>query len=213
MIDPHRFDIYMDSIADDMPDTLRAIEEAALLEGIPIIRGNVRRMLRLLLTLKNPLNVLEIGTGVGFSAVYMCQYGDRDMRITTIEKDERRFCDIRSNIEKAGCASRIEFIPGDAGDILPRLKGSYDFIFMDAAKGQYINFLPDAKRLLDRGGILFSDNVLRDGDILESRYALERRNRTIHRRMREYMSAIVNDPELSTQVFLMDDGMAVSVKR
>ncbi len=212
-MDPARFETYMDSLCDDMPGYLRDIEEAALNEGIPIIRANVRRMLRLILNLKSPRNVLEIGTGAGFSAIYMRQYGAPDMHITTIEKDERRFDMIKENIERAGAAECIKFTPGDAGKVLPDLTDSYDFIFMDAAKGQYINFLPDVKRVLAKGGVLFSDNVLREGDILESRYALERRNRTIHKRMREYMRAITGDKELDTQVFPIDDGMAVSVKR
>ena len=91
----------------------------------------------------------------------------------------------KENFRKAGKESQIRFLEGDATEILAELEGSYDFIFMDAAKGQYIHFLPDVMRLLKVGGILISDNMLQDGDIIESHYAVERRNRTIYKRMRE----------------------------
>ena len=107
---------------------------------------------------------------------------------------------------------RITLLEGDAADWLKELTGSYDFIFMDAAKGQYIHFLPEVIRLLEKDGILISDNVLQDGEVLDSRYIVERRNRTIHSRMREYLYALKNHEMLETSVIPLGDGVALSVK-
>ena len=92
------------------------------------------------------------------------------------------------------------------------LTGPYDFIFMDAAKGQYINYMPEAIRLLSEEGVLVSDNVLQDGDIIESRFAVERRNRTIHSRMREYLYELKHDERLETAIIPLGDGVAISRK-
>ena len=107
---------------------------------------------------------------------------------------------------------KITLLEGDAADVLKELEGPYDFIFMDAAKGQYIHFLPEVLRLLAPGGILVSDNVLQDGDVVESRYAVVRRNRTIHSRMREYLWTLKHMDGLETIVLPIGDGMTVSVK-
>ena len=147
------------------------------------------------------------------TALLMCEYGPRDMRLTTIEKYEKRIPVARENFRRAGREGQITFLEGDAAEILSRLTGSYDFIFMDAAKGQYIHFLPDVLRLLEPGGLLVSDNVLQDGDIMESRFAVERRNRTIHSRMREYLYTLTHHPELTTSVLPLGDGVTLSVKR
>jgi predicted O-methyltransferase YrrM len=103
----------------------------------------------------------------------MSEYGPQDCHITTIEKYEKRIPIARDNFRRAGKEDAITLLEGDALDILKDMDGSYDMIFMDAAKGQYINFLPDILRLLAPGGLLISDNVLQDGDIIESRFAVE----------------------------------------
>ena len=104
-------------------------------------------------------------------------------------------------------------LEGDAKEILPTLSGSYDLIFMDAAKGQYPFFLEEALRVLVPGGVLVTDNVLQDGDVIESRFAVERRNRTIHKRMREYLHTLTHDERLVTAILPTGDGVAVSVKK
>ena len=119
----------------------------------------------------------------------------------------------KENFRRAGREEQITLLEGDAADILKGLTGSYDFIFMDAAKGQYIHFLPDVFRLLAPGGILLSDNVLQDGDIIESRFAVERRDRTIHSRMREYLYTLTHHPDLTTSVLPLGDGVTLSVKQ
>ena len=98
-------------------------------------------------------------------------------------------------------------------EIIKTLDGSYDFIFMDAAKGQYIHFLPEVLRLLDEHGVLITDNVLQDGDVIESHFVVERRNRTIHKRMREYLFELTHNPELLTSVVPLGDGIAITMKQ
>ena len=132
--------------------------------------------------------------------------------MTTIEKYEKRIPIARENFKAAGKEEQITFLTGDAADILKELEGSYDFIFMDAAKGQYIHFLPDVLRLLEPGGVLVSDNVLQDGDLIESHYIVERRNRTIYKRMREYLYVLKHDERLETAVIPLGDGVTVSTR-
>ena len=156
---------------------------------------------------------MEVGTAIGFSALLMSEYGPRDCHITTIEKYEVRIPIARENFKKAGKEKEITLIEGDATQILKELTGPYDMIFMDAAKGQYIHFLPDILRLLPTGGILVSDNVLQDGDVLQSRYAVTRRDRTIHSRMREYLYELKHHEGLQTDILPIGDGVAVSVKK
>lgn len=190
---------------------LNALEDKARREYIPIIRHETQSVLRVLLTQTRPAEILEVGTAIGFSAILMCE--NSEARITTIENYEKRIEPARENFKKAGVSDRVNLIYGDAMEVLPRLTGPYDFIFMDAAKGQYIRFLPEVLRLLAGGGMLVSDNVLQDGDILESHYAVERRNRTIYKRMREYLYELTHREELVTTILPIGDGLALTVKK
>lgn len=207
-----RFDVYIGSLEAELPDWLAGLERRAAADGIPIVRKQTQSLLRMLLALKKPERILEIGTAVGFSALFMSEYAPAGCRITTIEKYEKRIPAARENFRQAGRDDRIVLVEGDAGEILPELTGGYDFIFMDGAKGQYIHFLPDVLRLLNAGGILVSDNVLQGGDILESRFAVTRRDRTIHARMRAYLYELKHNRELETVILTAGDGTAVSVK-
>lgn len=179
---------------------------------VPIIRPETGELLKLLLLVKRPVNILEIGTAVGYSAIYMSRYMGRDGHITTIENYEPRIAKARENFSRFGLSERITLLAGDAEEILPSLSGAYDFIFMDGAKGQYLCFLDCLFRLLAPGGILVSDNVLQDGEILESHFTVPKRNRTIHDRMREYLYALKHYEGLETAVLTVGDGLAVSTK-
>ena len=212
MIVDERMLDYILSLDKDESPLIRTIEQEAVRDYVPIIRKESRNLLRVLLKIKKPGRVLEVGTAIGFSAILMGECLPDDSHITTIEKYEKRIPVARENFKRAGMEEKITLIEGDASEVLKELSGSFDFIFMDAAKGQYIHFFPEVMRLLRSGGILVSDNVLQDGDVVESRYAVVHRNRTIHSRMREYLWTLKHMDGLETIVLPIGDGMTVSVK-
>ena len=152
------------------------------------------------------MRILEVGTAIGFSALLMAEYNPVQGEITTIENYEKRIPIAKENFRNAGREQQITLLEGDAAEWLKKLDGPYDFIFMDAAKGQYIHFMDDVIRLLAPDGILVSDNVLQDGDIIESRYVVTRRNRTIHKRMRDYLYQLTHHEQLVTTVLPLGDG-------
>ena len=212
MIVNERMIAYINSL--DMVNTpiLNKIEQEALDTYVPIVRREMQSFLKVLLAMKRPVRILEVGTAVGFSTLLFCEYAPEGAHITTIEKYEKRIPVARENFRRAGREDQITLLEGDAAKILSGLTETYDFIFMDAAKGQYIHFLPDVMRILEIGGVLVSDNVLQDGDIIESHYAVERRNRTIYKRMREYLYELKHDERLSTSIVPIGDGATVSVR-
>lgn len=191
---------------------LNQIEKEARAEAVPIVRTQTQNLLRFLMAAHRPRNILEVGTAVGFSALLMSEYAPKGCRITTIEKYEKRIPVARENFRRAGKEDAITLLEGDAAEILRTLDDTYDFIFMDAAKGQYLHFLPDAVRLLGEGGLLVSDNVLQDGDVLESRFAVTRRNRTIHARMRDYLYELTHHELLETVILPVGDGVSLSTR-
>lgn len=191
---------------------LNEIEQESLKANVPIIRPAMQSLLRFLLAAKEPSSILEVGCAVGFSALCMSEYAP-GAHITTIEKYEKRIPVARDNFKRGGKEGQITLLEGDAADILKGLTGSYDVIFMDAAKGQYLHFLPEVLRLLAPGGLLISDNVLQDGHIIESRYAVERRDRTIHSRMRQYLYELTHHEELESVILPVGDGATLSVKK
>lgn len=213
MIADERMSAFIDSLDTGNTPFLNRIEEEAIRTNVPIIRTQVQSLIKLLLALHKPASILEVGCAIGFSALLMSEYGPEDCHITTIEKYEKRIPVARENFRRAGKEERITLLEGDAVEILQKMTGAYDMIFMDAAKGQYIHFLPDVLRLLAPGGILLSDNVLQDGNILESRFAVTRRNRTIHSRMRAYLYELKHHPQLETVILPVGDGVTLSVKR
>ena len=180
---------------------------------MPIIRKETQSFLKVILEITRPMRILEVGTAVGFSALLMSEYMPEGAHITTIEKYEKRIPIARENFRKAGKDDVITLIEGDAMEVLKSLDGSYDLIFMDAAKGQYPHYLPEVLRLLAPGGVLMSDNVLQDGNLIESRFAVERRDRTIHSRMREYLYTLKHHKNLETSILPLGDGVALSVKK
>ena len=184
---------YIQSLESPEGGLLDVIEKEALDAYVPIIRKETQSFLKVLLMIKKPLRILEAGTAVGFSAILMSEYMPENGKITTIENYDKRIPVARENFRRAGKEKEITLIEGDALEVMKALEEPYDFIFMDAAKGQYIHYLPEVLRLLSDGGILMSDNIFQDGDVMESRFAVERRNRTIHSRMREYLYELKQD--------------------
>lgn len=207
---------YINSLEKELPDHLRELEESAIKGNVPIIKKETQSLLRFLLRLLEPKDILEIGTAIGFSAIFMSEYMPVDSTITTIEKLEIRLEQARANLRKSLKSNQITLLEGDAFDILKELARDrdrkFDFIFLDAAKGQYLNFLPSILDLLTSKGILITDNVLQDGSIAGSRYAIKRRDRTIHVRMREYLYTLKRTPGLETVIIPLGDGVAITKK-
>ena len=208
-----RIHSYIRSLESGEEPFLEELYAEALKDHIPVIRREFMSFLKTLLLIARPRSILEVGCATGFSSIFMASFTDVDTRITTIEigeNDARIACE---NFSRAGLSDRITLILGDATDVLQELQGPYDLVFMDAAKAQYISWLPEVKRLLRPGAVLLSDNIFQEGEILESRFLVERRDRTIHKRMRQYLYEITHDPELSTSLLPIGDGAAISVKR
>lgn len=212
MITEERISTFINSFDTGNTPFLNELEQFAIKTNVPVIRPQMQSFLKLLLAMKQPKQILEVGTAIGFSALLMSEYGPHDCKVTTIEKYEKRIPLARENFKKAGKEDSITLLEGDAAEILKGLSGPYDFIFMDAAKGQYIHFLPDILKLLPVGGILVSDNVLQEGDVMESRFAVTRRDRTIHSRMREYLYELKHNEQFYTDILPVGDGVTVSVK-
>ena len=213
MIVDERMVTYIHSLEEPENPVIEEIEQEALDTYVPIIRKETQSFLKVLLRIKKPVRILEVGTAIGFSAILMSEYMPEGGHITTIEKYEKRIPIAKENFKRAGREEKITLIEGDALEVMQSLEGPFDFIFMDAAKGQYIHYMPEAIRLLAPEGVLMSDNVLQDGDIIESRFAVERRNRTIHSRMREYLYELKHHEKLETSILPLGDGVALSVKK
>lgn len=213
MIVDNRITEYLHSLETSRGELLDTIEKKAIEDGVPIIRSETAALLRSLTAALRPENILEIGTAVGYSALQMCQVMPANCHITTIEKYEKRIPEAKENFRKAGEESRITFLEGDADMWLKELKGKqFDLVFMDAAKGQYLNWLPLLLDLMPVGAVLISDNVLHDGDVVQSRFAVQRRNRTIHSRMREYLYELKHMEEFETAVIPIGDGVTISTR-
>ena len=214
MITDERTSTFIDSISGLNTPFLEELEVKAHADGIPIIRRATQSLIKFVLADLKPASILEIGTATRFSAIFMATYGG-NVHIDTIENYKKRITEAKQNIADAGMEEVINLIEGDAESVIEELaaKGkSYDMIFIDAAKAQYLNYLPVCKNLLRTGGILISDNVLFDGDIVLSRFAVRRRDRTIHARMRDYLRTIAEDDDLVTTILPIADGMTLSVR-
>ena len=213
MIVDERLVTFINSFDTGNTEMLDRIEKEAIETYVPIIRKEMQTFLKTLLAIKKPTRILEVGTAVGFSAILMAEYNPVKCEIVTIENYEKRIPIARENFKRTGKEEQITLLEGDAAEVLKEIKEPFDFIFMDAARGQYIHFMPEVLRLLKKDGILVSDNVLQDGDIIESRYVVTRRNRTIHKRMRDYLYQLTHHEELVTSILPIGDGITVSVKQ
>ena len=212
MIVDERMRTYINSL--DMGNTpfLEELEQYAIRERVPIIRREMQSFIKMFLAVNRPKRILEVGTAIGFSTLLMCEYGPEDLEIVTIENYEKRIPIAKENFRRAGREAQITLLEGDAGQILKELEDSFDMIFMDAAKGQYLNWLPLLLALMPVGAVLISDTVLQDGDVVQSRFAVQRRNRTIHSRMREYLYELKNMEEFETAVIPIGDGVTISTR-
>ncbi len=203
---------YINSL--DMGNTpfLSDLEKEAKASRVPVIKKETQRLIKFMLAVHNPVNILEIGAAIGFSSILMAEYSDKDARITTIENYEKRIPVAKENILKSGFKDKITLLEGNAEDILPTLENGYDMIFIDAAKAQYPYYLEEACRLLKTGGLMIADNCLQEGDIFESKFVVERRDRTIHKRMREFLYKVSHDERFSTVLLPLGDGVTLAKK-
>ena len=236
MIVDERISGYLKTLEPELPDYLEELEKSAIKEEVPIIRKESQALLRFLLRMRRPARILEVGTAVGFSCMYMAEYMPKDARIATIEKVPMRLAPAKQNLKNSPQAAQIALLIGEAEEVLAALeKGDapdnvycpageksawrkesfskpYEFIFLDAAKGQYMYFLPHLLALLHSDGILVTDNVLQEGSITESKFTVVRRDRTIHKRMREYLYELTHQKGLNTVVLPVGDGMSVTTR-
>ena len=230
---------YIDSLERNLPKHLGELERQALADNVPIIRKPAQSLLRFLINDRKPKRILEVGTAVGFSASLMAEYMPEGATLTTIEKVPMRIAPAKENLRRSDRKSDITLLIGDANDVLKALngnggfvtevylpgedrliaspdiekyKGTYDFIFMDAAKGQYMNFYPEIIKLLSDDGIFITDNVLQEGSIASSKFSVTRRDRTIHMRMRQYLYTLTHDERIDTVVLPVGDGMTLSIR-
>lgn len=205
---------YLDIISPVNSKAIEEIRAEAKRNYIPIIKRDTENFLKFVLKMQNPDSILEIGCAVGYSAAVMLENSDAD--IVTVEKMPERVEEAKRNIKYADFESRASILEGDAGEILKSLadKGEkFDFIFMDAAKAQYITWLPVVKKLLKESGMIFSDNCLQEGDLAESSFAIRKRDKTIHKRMREYIYLLLHDETLESWIFSIGDGVLLSRSR
>ena len=204
---------FINSMEENLPPLLGEIEREALSDEVPIIRKDMQGFMRFLIKTKKPLRILEVGTATGFSALLMAEYMPAGAKITTIEKYEKRIPVAKKNFERAGKSDAITLLEGDATDILPALTEGYDFIFLDAAKGQYLSFLSYIRKLISKSGMLVTDNVLLEGSIAESKFSIERRDRTIHKRMRDFLYELKHCDDFETVILPVGDGVALSLAK
>ena len=213
MITDKHVEEYINTLSDELVSYLADIEKKALADGVPIIKKPTQNLLKFIIKNNKIESILEVGSAIGFSALLMSEYLGETGRIITIEKMHSRVVEAKNNIKKADKEDVIELIEGDALEELAQINTKFDMVFIDAAKGQYNNYFDDIIDKINIGGILLCDNVLQEGEIASSRYAVARRNRTIHARMREFLHIITHDSRLNTIVLPIGDGVTLSYKK
>ena len=208
-MDNERIAAYLRSLKQTEDPFLAKLRKEALETGVPILRTDTEALLSFFTELVKPSEILELGTAIGYSGTVMLRHGNA--RLTTVENYAPRIERAKRTFEEAGLSERVTLIPEDAGEVLKRLSGPYDLIFLDAAKAQYVTWLPEILRLMKPGSVLIADNVFQDGNVLESRFAVRKRDRTVHERMRAFLEAVERNPDLESAVLNVGDGVSVSV--
>ncbi len=201
---------YIRSITPKNSGILKEIEEYVENNFVPIVEPEVAQLIRVLIKMKKPKKILEVGTAIGYSSIMMAQTLG-DCKITTIERREDMIELARENIKKAKLDHRIEVINGDAEEVLGDIEGEYDLIFLDAAKGQYISFFDKAKKVLAKEGLIISDNVLFKGMVASDELVI-RRKKTIVKRLRTYLEYINNIDGYISSLIPIGDGVALTYR-
>ena len=185
---------------------LEELERYARQNYIPVLLNETKNLLIEKIKEVNPKTILEIGTAVGYSGTVMLKYSNATL--TTIELEEQNIAIAKQTFESNNVIDRVNQIQGDAKEVIKNLNQKFDFIFLDGPKGQYINYLPYLKKLLNDGGTLFADNVLYKG-MVESAEFIPHKKRTIVVNLRKYINAICNDFELESKIYHIGDGVAI----
>lgn len=203
---------YVINMLTDCEGELGELQRQSYELGLPIIPKDVVKLLGFVLGIHRPVKILEIGMAVGFSASYMCGFLPENGHITTIDRYPLMIEKAKANFKKLGVEDKITILEGDANDVLKTLDEKFDFVFMDAAKGQYINILPDVLRLLKTGGVIMADDILQDGRVAQGYDEVPKRQRTIHKRMNEFLHTITHRDDLRTSILTIGDGVALIQK-
>ena len=213
MVDYERIRTFLASFLQDAPeDPINQLYSEARKQGLPVIRPETRALIETCIRAKQPVRALEIGTAIGYSAIVTLNSMGEGARLTGMELDPARAEAARENLARFGYGEVSEVLCGDAAELLPTLpNATYDYIFVDAAKGQYMAYLPEVLRVAVPGAMILSDNILQDYTVMDSRFMVERRDRTIHARIREYLYALTHDERLTTSILPVGDGVAMTV--
>lgn len=200
---------YIENIQPKCEGELGELQAEAYEKNVPIIPNDVVKLVSFILDMVRPKRILEIGMAVGFSSSLMSQFLAEGGSIDTIDRFPVMIEQAKINFKKFGLEDKINILEGDAKDILPTLDEKYDIIFMDAAKGQYIQILPEVLRLLPVGGIIIADDVLQEGRVAQKYEEVPRRQRTIHKRMNEFLYEISHNKKLRSSILSIGDGVAL----
>ena len=216
MVDKERINDFIMSISHSADEDLMKLKKYAIESDVPIIKDETKDFLDIIIRLKKPKYILELGTAIAYSTLCMYKVGEDFIKeIVTIEKYAPRIKEAKENIDKYFKKDIVKLIEGDIDDYLAESKDDdrFDLIFLDAAKAQYVKWLPALKKILKSGGVLISDNTFKDGEVLQSKYLIDKRDRTIHKRMREFLYNILHDDDLLTKIFNIGDGVSISIKK
>ena len=215
-MDYDRIRTFINSYNRDDAGLLGEIHSEALSSCVPIIRDETREFLKLIIAMQKPEHILELGTAVGYSAIIMAEamrmYSGH-AAVTTAELEHDTAEKARKNIAGMGLSDYIRVIEGDAAKILEsdELSGeNFDMVFIDAAKSQYQNYLDGVLKYVHKGSVIVCDNILMGGEVLDSHFHVEKRDRTIHDKMRKFLYNLKNDPRFVTSIVAIGDGMTVS---
>ena len=203
---------YLRTEQKQLTGSLGDLEDLAHENGVPVIPHETVVFLQFLLKQKQPKNVLEIGTAIGFSASLMAESLGKDAKITTIDRFPVMIEKAKMNFAKLGLEDQVTLLEGEAADLLSSLEGPYDFIFMDSAKSKYITFLPECLRLLSDDGVLMVDDIFQAGTVLQPIEEIPRKNRAIHRKLNEFLEVVTKSPKLTSTLLPLGDGVALISK-
>ncbi|MDO4925395.1 MAG: O-methyltransferase [Turicibacter sp.] len=207
----HEVENYIRETLKDKEGLLKELEEYAAEYNVPIVHKEVSDLLKVILKVQKPKEILEVGCAIGYSSILFSTATDGKAKIITVERSEKMIERAKENFKKSGFEENITLLEGDAEELLKNVDGTFDMIFLDAAKGQYKLFYDLVIDKLKVGGLLISDNILYKGMIADDNLVM-RRKKTIVKRMRNYLDYICNCDYLSTSLIPIGDGVALSYK-